>query len=346
MDRLLPMFLRRLVRRRSFTVTTAAGQTYTFGDGTGKPVAVRFTSAAQRGILLDPELKFGEAYMDGTFVVEEGSIADVLAIVLGQALHPDLGAAAAVALSLPPPAAVQSASRARHNVAHHYDLDGRLYCCSSTPTANTAAPISNSRRPVARRRPARQEAPSRRQTVLAARRQRARHRLRLGRPRALSRGNCRRARSPASRCRRSSYASPRSARSSAGYRRATFQLRGLPRRRRPLRPHRIGRHVRACRRQFLRRILPQDARSSWPTTASWCCMRSAAAARSITNPWIAKYIFPGRLYPGAVGGVAGDRTRRPAGHRHRNPATALCRDAQGLARTLPRPPRRGRAALR
>ena len=57
----------------------------TFGDGTGQPVSVRFASrAAEWGILLDPELKFGEAYMNGTFVVEQGSIADVLAICLGQ----------------------------------------------------------------------------------------------------------------------------------------------------------------------------------------------------------------------------------------------------------------------
>ena len=85
MDRLLPMFLGRLVRRGSFTVTTAGGKTYTFGDRRGPPVAVRFTSAkAQRAVLLDPELKLGEAYMDGTFVVERGSIVDVLAILFGQ----------------------------------------------------------------------------------------------------------------------------------------------------------------------------------------------------------------------------------------------------------------------
>ena len=34
-------------------------------------------------MLLDPELKLGEAYMDGTLVVEQGSIADLLDLVLG-----------------------------------------------------------------------------------------------------------------------------------------------------------------------------------------------------------------------------------------------------------------------
>ncbi len=131
MDRLLPMFLRRLVRRGSFTITTAGGETYTFGDGSGPAVAVRFTSAkAQRSVLLDPELKLGEAYMDGTFVVERGSIADALAILFGQeryvspvwALLPRLLRYLFRRLQQFNPR-----SRARHNVAHHYDLDGRLY---------------------------------------------------------------------------------------------------------------------------------------------------------------------------------------------------------------------------
>jgi cyclopropane-fatty-acyl-phospholipid synthase len=130
-DRLLIILLRQFIRRGSIKLTTAAGNTYTLGDGSGPPVAVRFTTAkAQRAVLLDPELKLGEAYMDGTFVVEQGSIADVVAILLRQ----DRIRAPNWAL---PPRVVRylfrrlqqfnPRSRARHNVAHHYDLDGRLY---------------------------------------------------------------------------------------------------------------------------------------------------------------------------------------------------------------------------
>jgi cyclopropane-fatty-acyl-phospholipid synthase len=132
MSRLLRSVLQRLVRRGTIRITTAAGRTYTFGDGTGQPVAVRFASAAAlRAVLLDPELKLGEAYMDGTFVVDQGSIADVLAVLLGQ----DRTGA-------PPPWArpqrllryqgrrlqqFNPRRRATRNVAHHYDLDRRLY---------------------------------------------------------------------------------------------------------------------------------------------------------------------------------------------------------------------------
>jgi len=129
--RLLLVLLRRFLHCGSFTVTTAAGSTYSFGDGQGPPVAVRFTTAkALRAVLLDPELKLGEAYMDGTLVVERGSIADVLAILMRQdhvaapkwALAPQLFRHLFRRLQQ-----FNLRSRSRRNVAHHYDLDGRLY---------------------------------------------------------------------------------------------------------------------------------------------------------------------------------------------------------------------------
>ncbi len=89
------------------------------------------TKAAQRGVLLNPEIKLGEAYMDGSLRIEQGTIADLLAIVLGQTND-----------GMPPNWArvqwwlrffyrrlqqLNVPTRARRNVAHHYDLDGRLY---------------------------------------------------------------------------------------------------------------------------------------------------------------------------------------------------------------------------
>jgi cyclopropane-fatty-acyl-phospholipid synthase len=130
-DRLLLIFLQKYIRRGSLKVTTAGGTTRTFGDGSGPAVAVRFTTAAaQRAVLLDPELKLGETYMDGTFVVERGSIADVLAVLLRQervgaanwAWLPRLLRHLFRRLQQYNPRA-----RSRQNVAHHYDLDGRLY---------------------------------------------------------------------------------------------------------------------------------------------------------------------------------------------------------------------------
>src|SRR6201747_2673798 len=130
MDRVLRYFLGQFIRRGTMIFTTASGAKFTCGDGTGEPVAVRFlTTDAERRVLLTPELALGEVFMEGSFVVENASIADALAILLDQ---PDM---------LPRWAKLQwwlrylvrhaqqfnPPSRSKANVARHYDLDGRLY---------------------------------------------------------------------------------------------------------------------------------------------------------------------------------------------------------------------------
>jgi cyclopropane-fatty-acyl-phospholipid synthase len=130
MDRLLRFLLKTFIRRGTFRVTTSRGTVLTFGDGTGQPVWVRFaTRAAEWAILLDPELKFGETYMNGSFVVEKGSIADVLAIMLGQKSEVPHWARPQALLRYLNRRFQQfnPRRRARRNVSHHYDLDGRLY---------------------------------------------------------------------------------------------------------------------------------------------------------------------------------------------------------------------------
>ena len=130
MDRLLRYFLGQFIRRGTMIFTTASGSSFICGDGTGKPVAVRFlTSAAERRILFNPELALGEVYMDGTFVVENGSIADALTILLDQPeVLPAWGRPQWwLRYLIRHLKQFNFRGRARSNVAHHYDLDGRLY---------------------------------------------------------------------------------------------------------------------------------------------------------------------------------------------------------------------------
>jgi len=130
MDRLLRYLLSQFIRRGPMCFTTASGAQFRCGNGTGRRVFARFlTRDAERRVLLNPELALGETYMDGTFVIENGSIADALAILMNQ---PEI---------LPRWARLQWAvrylvrharqfnprDRSRNNVAHHYDLDDRLY---------------------------------------------------------------------------------------------------------------------------------------------------------------------------------------------------------------------------
>lgn len=134
MERLLKNVLARVVQRGALAVTSASGRRYMVGEAAAGPpqVAVRFTTpAAERGILLDPELRLGEAYMDGTLVMEKGSLADLLDLLMSQpaAINPTLPSRALyrLRLALRRIAQFNPRGRSQRNVAHHYDIDGRLY---------------------------------------------------------------------------------------------------------------------------------------------------------------------------------------------------------------------------
>ena len=98
----------------------------------GRRSAIRFTrAAAEWAVMLDPDLALGENYMDGTLVVEQGSIADFLElvirnvsalprnrwVVLLERLRQSVGAFCNGTPSAGP----------RRNARHHYDIDYRIY---------------------------------------------------------------------------------------------------------------------------------------------------------------------------------------------------------------------------
>jgi len=130
MTGVLKFFLQRFIRRGSLAFTLADGTHFICGDGTGTPAAIRLaTKEAERRLLLDPELAFGEIYMDGSLMVERGSIADVLAIALDQPdMLPRWGKLRwSLRYLMRNAQQFNMRGRAKRNVASHYDLDGRLY---------------------------------------------------------------------------------------------------------------------------------------------------------------------------------------------------------------------------
>ncbi len=120
-----------IVRRGNLTIIDAAGAAHNFGDGTGKQVQIRLASkAVERKLTFNPSFYLGETYMDGGLIVEHGSLRDLLELLL-------------VNLRRRWPTSLKfleyfrtlsrrfhqynPASRAKRNVAHHYNLDGALY---------------------------------------------------------------------------------------------------------------------------------------------------------------------------------------------------------------------------
>ena len=213
------------------------------------------TTDAERRVLLNPELALGEVYMDGSFVVEQGIDRRRAGDPAGSARNiAALGQAAMVAaLSGQACPAVQSARpRRRDNVAHHYDLDGRLYSlfldadkqysCAyfETPDATLDdAQLAKKRHLAAK--------------LLIERGDRV---LDIGSGWGglglyLAEMTGANVTGVTLSTEQLQVSNARAAEKNLA-RSAQVSARGLSRRSRPVRPHRVGRHVRACRRRLLR----------------------------------------------------------------------------------------------
>ncbi len=130
------MLLSRLLRNRFRTgrleIIDARGRRHVFGNDPEPRIVLRFHDRALGHRLFfayDPGL--GEAYMDGRLSIEEGDVygllelcAANLATIEGHWLHRCRGALELLVRRL---GHFNPASRSRRNVAHHYDLSGRLY---------------------------------------------------------------------------------------------------------------------------------------------------------------------------------------------------------------------------
>ena len=130
--RLLSIFLKRLIKKGALIVIYSDGRSMRYGDTTSSPVTVRFhAQSLARKLLINPDLALGEAYMDGTLTVDEDDLYSLIELlIINLALQPDVWhyrwltrlrwLHRRLAQSNP-------AERARRNVAHHYDLSGTLY---------------------------------------------------------------------------------------------------------------------------------------------------------------------------------------------------------------------------
>ncbi|MDJ0777861.1 MAG: cyclopropane-fatty-acyl-phospholipid synthase family protein [Gammaproteobacteria bacterium] len=130
---MLVSVLRRFMRHGNLTLIDAEGRRHAICDREGPTVVMRVTDrATERRLATSRSVWWGEAYMDGRFVIEEGSLRDFLEIyirsersVLNNTLY---GEVQRLLHSLFASFShYNPVSRARRNVAHHYDLSGELY---------------------------------------------------------------------------------------------------------------------------------------------------------------------------------------------------------------------------
>jgi cyclopropane-fatty-acyl-phospholipid synthase len=130
---LIGKLIGKLLPKGSITVITPGKPPRTFGPGGAPHLTIRFADRRVGfDIVKNPRLGVGEAYMDGRLTIEDGTILDLLRLVVGA--NPwegggegrrsfKKGKLRKLARALKD----NNLKRARRNVAHHYDLKDELY---------------------------------------------------------------------------------------------------------------------------------------------------------------------------------------------------------------------------
>jgi len=129
---LLDRMLGNLVQNGRLSLTMPDGRTRQYGNGGDAPeVSVKLTDdTLPRRFILNPDLALGEGYMSGTLQIENDDVYGMLMLALiNVKAHPDNWRERLMGLRsrFRRIAQFNPMSRARRNVAHHYDLSGELY---------------------------------------------------------------------------------------------------------------------------------------------------------------------------------------------------------------------------
>jgi cyclopropane-fatty-acyl-phospholipid synthase len=124
--------LRGLIREGRLTVVDAKDRVHVYGPGGLPAVRIRLRDPSLHWRLFcNPQLAFGEAYMDGTLLLEDGRVEDLLALLFRNishhGSHPVLKTGDFLRFLCRRLFQFNPAVRAKRNVAHHYDLSDALY---------------------------------------------------------------------------------------------------------------------------------------------------------------------------------------------------------------------------
>lgn len=130
----LDRMLRSLLREGALHVVMPSGGNHTYGNQSGHPVTARLHEASTvRHLALNPEMALGEAYMNGSLTIDGDDLQSFLALIVQNVQRAAVNRVWWQKPLLKSRSALRWLAqnnvieRARGNVAHHYDLSGRLY---------------------------------------------------------------------------------------------------------------------------------------------------------------------------------------------------------------------------
>ena len=328
-----------------------SGTVHRFGNGDRPFVRIRLHKRSLGWRLpLYPELKTGEAYMDGSLTIEDGSIYDFLDLVtmnLGHGRRPaTMRLTAGLGFALRAFYQFNTASRARATTAHHYDLSAALYelfldrdrqySCAYFTHADESLDEAQENK---KRRIAAKLGLEPGQRILDIGSGWGGMALYLAREAGgdvtgITLSTMQRE------------LAERRANETGLSERAHFFLRDYR--------QQTGTFERIVSVGMFEHVGVNHYREFFAKLGELLADDGIAVLHTIgragppaeADPWIRKYIFSGRLHPIAFRGRRCDREDRPRDHRHRGPAPSLRRDLAPLARAVRGQPRGRQEAVR
>ncbi len=129
----LVSFLNSLFKHDGFELIDSNSKKYVIGKPSReKPISLKLLDQKlMQKLLLYPDLYFGEAYMDGSLVIENGNITEFLDLAFKNIGRGNINSYGAVIKKLRGTyrylTSFNKIAKSKENVAHHYDISEKLY---------------------------------------------------------------------------------------------------------------------------------------------------------------------------------------------------------------------------
>ena len=126
-------FLNNLFKQDGFELIDSNSKKYVIGNPTkDKPIVIRFLDQKlMQKLLINPDLYFGEAYMNGSLVIENGTLTDFLDLAFKNIGRGNINSYGAVIKKIKGTFGyltnLNKIIKSKENVAHHYDISEKLY---------------------------------------------------------------------------------------------------------------------------------------------------------------------------------------------------------------------------
>ena len=124
--------LKKILKKGHLVWVKPNGLDFEYGDKTGTPIKMRTTNDfSEIKMMMNPSLHFGESYMNGSLILDEGTIHDLLKLIFinsgSNADHWVMKVDKFIRAIRNKIVSSNYIPKSKKNVAHHYDLSDKLY---------------------------------------------------------------------------------------------------------------------------------------------------------------------------------------------------------------------------